>query len=163
MEPEELTEEMLREMYHSRGMSLNEIADETGVFQVDVWKRMDKLGVETRSQEEARSTGSKWSEPGIKTHSDGFDYLVHNDGKETHRIRMDKVNALVDHSLDELQGKVLYHRNGVRFLSYPENIEVLTQEEMGKLYGSRAGSKKTLRQYATPQHLITDMITDERL
>ena len=54
MKADNLSEEELQTMYHARGMSLNEIAEETGVFAYHLWKRMDELGIERRSPEEGQ-------------------------------------------------------------------------------------------------------------
>lgn len=160
MEKDDLSEEQLRKWYWDDGLSLSEIEDKTGVFSFHISNRMEELGIPRRSQQEARSYGSKWTEPGIKTYTDGFDYLVHNDGKETHRIRMDKANALVDHSIDDLQGKVLHHRNGVKWLSYPANVEVLTPQQHGKRTAPEP-RKKRWNHYATPLHFYVEEVMDE--
>lgn len=160
MEKEALTEEELRKWYWDDGLSLKDIQDKTGVFSFYISKRMEALGIPRRSQQEARSYGSKWTEPGIKTYSDSHDYIVHNDGEQTHRIRMDKANTLVDHSIKDLQGKVLHHRNGVKWLSYPENIEVLTPEQQGKLHATDS-RKKRWAHYATPLHFYVEEVMEE--
>ncbi|MFA9516569.1 hypothetical protein ACERIT_05030 [Halopenitus sp. H-Gu1] len=160
MEKEELTEEELRKWYWDDGMSLRDIQDETGVFSLHISQQMEALGIHRRSPQEARSYGSKWAEPGIMTHADSHDYIVHNDGEETHRIRMDKANALVDYSIDELQGKVLHHKNGVKWLSYPSNVEVLTPAQFGKRNASEP-RKKRWEHYASRLHFYVEEVMEE--
>lgn len=147
--------DILRRMYWDKGMTVQEISDKLGIFKYHIWKEMGAQGIERR---DSRESTVRYDEPVIKTYGDGYAYLVYNDG-ESRSIKMHRFNALVDHSLDELKGKQVHHRNGVTWLNYPENLEVLTPSEHGAKHAPEP-RKKSWADYATPLHFYTEEVMD---
>lgn len=127
--PQLWDEEWLREKYQEEGLTAPGVADIVGCSENAVLNAVEEQGIPKHSQ-------------GIvnKTIHPSFDYnrgymraTAHNydDGEQvgTDTIRVHRLVAVAKYGFDALKGKVVHHKNGVKWDNRPCNLEIMAQSE----------------------------------
>jgi hypothetical protein len=144
-------EERLNRLYWQAGLTQGQIADLHGVSKKDVRESMYKHDIETRhgpqKQRYARYSTyngyERWEE-GNKT------VYVHQlltiaDGADPHKV----------FSNGEY---VIHHKNGVRWDNRPENVEVVTCQEHGRIHAERGDTGCSDSQYKYTEEELSQWI-----
>ena len=120
--------ELLRTLYHEEGCSLRDIADKFGCTPrtVNVW--MDKYGIETRP-----SPHDKPVYFGM-THQ-GYEGWVHTSNNTTQHVLVHRMLAVAEHGMESVAGRIVHHKNGIKWDNRIENIELMTQSEHATIHG----------------------------
>jgi len=133
-----IDEETLVELYHIRGMSQRQVAEELGTSKWEVRKSMNHHDIQSRNKSEARRQWFLNRPVPVYTNDEGHEYWHDQTGQhewdETVYVFVHRVLALIDNDLDELNGKVVHHKNGIPWDNRPENIEVMTAAEHTALH-----------------------------
>ena len=125
-------EELMRELYHGKRMSQQEIADyfDNEITQAGVGYCLDELGIEKRSRSE--STKDRWHKRPLRPCIDTtHGYKVVKDGYdgEDAKVYMHRLLAAAVYGVDEMDGKVVHHKNEIPWDNRPDNIELMTPAE----------------------------------
>lgn len=126
----------LREKYHDEGANLEEVADAAGVHRSTVHRKMIEYGIPRRSRGHGCNPpeGTAYAAP--RTNRSGHRELEHNCtlGRWTLMIHRLHATLLVD-DLDEMEGKIVHHRNGCPFDNRLENYELVSSETHRERHG----------------------------
>jgi len=119
------SERYLRSMYLTQSLSAQTIADKLGCCERTILYWIDKHDIETRPDHRH-----------IKgTHSlNGRGYAISQYNGE--KLYMHRLLAVAKYGFDEVRDKVVHHKNRIKWDNRYENIEVMTNEEHGKLHGA---------------------------
>jgi len=112
--------EKLENYYLKKSMSINDIADH---FDVDYqtirrWLHIHEIPVRSRGKPLEQSVL-------VRTTKEGYVRCI---GEDSNYAYIHRLLAAVDHDLDDMKGKHVHHKNGIKWDYRPENIEVLSPE-----------------------------------
>jgi len=117
--------ELINHLYHNEEMSGPEIADELGCSVSPIYKRIE----DTRSISEANRIWT-WKLPlNIRTDEDGYEIFQTKIDGVGKRFAHHRLIAVAEHGFDALDGKVVHHKNGVKWDNRPENLELMNQSD----------------------------------
>lgn len=124
--------EWLREKYYDEGLTLEEIADESGLASdVTILRNMEKHGLERREtaeylrKEDAIRTAKHDDHEQIRFCVNGTTYYY-----DVHRLV-----AIAVFGLDAVAGSVVHHKNGIPWDNRPDNLELIdSQAEHARLH-----------------------------
>lgn len=114
--------DVLRELYHGRGLSLNEIADRCELSTADsirYW--MMKYNIERRTPTESRRV----EYANYRTGDNGYEHWIEWDGGDNSKVYVHRLAAVAHHGFDAVVDMEIHHRNKIRWDNRPENIELM--------------------------------------
>jgi transposase-like protein len=124
-------ENVLRDLYVERGMSMAEIANEFGVKSslIDYW--LKKHDIQTRDvQEHQKRVSANFKTVGGYERWSSYDPKHENNRfVQTHRLL-----AVAEHGFDAVCDMDVHHKNGIPWDNRPGNIELLTRSEHTRLH-----------------------------
>lgn len=140
-------EELMRKLYHEKQMSQQEIADhfDHEITQGGVGYCLDELGIEKRSRSEAACLRWRKQLPRLYTHISGYEKWSDQSRDKYTAVLHHRLLAAAIYGVDEVDGKVVHHKNEIRWDNRPDNIELMTPAEHAEHhhretagYGSRS-------------------------
>ena len=124
-------EDWMRENYVEKGLSQSDIANKTEVSLSTIRRWMERHGIEKRSQSEAVTRGNLDNPVPVRLH-EGYRTWTHSFRGERDTVLVHRLLAVSEYGFEATNGKVVHHKNGVRWDNRPENIELLTNSEHTK-------------------------------
>ena len=127
----------LRELYHGRGLTTQEVADMSKVSETQIRYWMDKFGIERRDVgPEKGSQHVNYAHFG--TTANGYESWATWDYEkgELDRVKVHRLLAVAEYGYEAVVDKDIHHRNGVKWDNRPENVEPLTRSEHMSLHAS---------------------------
>jgi len=121
-------EKRLRHLYVERGLSTPEIADMFNSGTTSIQRGLDRFDIETRQSHRDKP-------PCFFEREDGYEEWVHGDGNGTKHVYVHRLLAVAHYGYQKTIQKDVHHINEVPWDNRPENIELLTNEEHGRLHG----------------------------
>lgn len=79
--------------------------------------------------------------PTYRVGMDGYPRWYHTYRGELYRLRVHRLLAVAEYGFDEVCGKVVHHENGEKWANWHDNIDVMTDEEHGKLHATGSVAK----------------------
>jgi len=131
-------EDVLRELYHEKGLSLREVADVLGVVNSTVYNWMDRHGIDFRSKKEARPGG-------VSFHFDvqGYPHLSISHGTSTSQLRVHQLVAIAagadSHKVFSEGDYHVHHINGMPSDNRPSNLAVVRSGDHIREHGLPEG------------------------
>lgn len=144
--------ETLRELYHEKGMTTREIADELECNNSTVSRWMNKHEIEARDNwragVDAAAEANRVERVKMRTHERGYEYWGHTEWEDDERVSkivyVHRLQAVAEFGYDAVAGKSVHHENGVPWDNRPDNLELMTRSEhqnehrSGKVYNGSA-------------------------
>lgn len=132
-------EDLLREMYHEKGMTLREIADELGGCDyTTIHRRMYEFGIEARGSDRGRNRDPYAT---FHTRADGYEYW----SSKTSSVLVHRLLAVSKYGFDTVaDGEcVIHHDIPIGWLNYADNIvAVASHSDHNKLHREREYEKR---------------------
>jgi transposase len=119
-------DDLLCEMYCEKGMTQEEIADELGCEQGTISYRLREMGVETNP--------SKDKPPYFGTSANGYEVIQSKVRGERKEFLLHRLLAVCEYGFDVVEGKVVHHKNHIKWDNRGSNIEIMSAEEHGRLH-----------------------------
>jgi len=121
------SEETLRDLYLDKGLSTREIGEELGTSGRTITEWLHRHNIKTRS------VGKSGKDKTILVQNNYE--VIHEDSTNGGDIaKHHRLIAVAKYGFDALEDKVVHHKNGVEWDNRPGNIELLTEEEHGRLH-----------------------------
>lgn len=120
-------EEWLRDCYHRRKMSLNDMAEEMGVTDATILRAMDRVGIERRPAYVTRVLQN----PGAGfVHADarGYETIKHSVDDHTYNYTIHRLLAIAEWGYDEVCDSVVHHKSGIEWDNRPGNLELFDSQ-----------------------------------
>jgi len=121
-------EDVLNELYHNRGLSLEEVAGEFDVDRRTITKWMDRHDIERRS-----AGRPKWhllaGPAHFGTDGEGYEFAQTQHENELFHVYIHRLLAVAKCGFEEVVGKHVHHIKPIPWLNTPENITVKTPED----------------------------------
>lgn len=115
-------ENVLRELYHSDGLTMREIANRLGVSIGAVQYWMDKHGLE-------REGGCAGYSYAPYTVNDGYPRWNAPKSEGVTYASVHRLLAVAEFGFDEVVGNVVHHKNGVKWDNRPCNLKVMDKHD----------------------------------
>jgi transposase-like protein len=116
--------ERLKNLYHSKNKTIEEVAEELGCSYECVRNWMEKLEVETERR------GGKPAHPRIRTEArDGYEDVRHSFDCQTFHCSVHRLSAVAWFGIDEVIGKDVHHKNEIPWDNREENLQLMTRSE----------------------------------
>jgi len=116
-------ESTLKKLYWNEEKSLSEIGEMYGVGGSAINHWMERHDIPKRDVHHHQKKRG-----GISISSGYAIYSIKING-DTKTVRMNRLNALLGHSIKELKNNVVHHKNHVKWDNRPKNLEVLSHQE----------------------------------
>lgn len=129
------SEERLRKLYHEKGMSLPEMAEEFGVDQSTIHYHMEKNGIPRRRP------GGLHKHPEVTTNSKGYKVVRHTVNGNSHSVRIHRLLAVSEWGIEAVSGMDVHHKNGCKIDNRVSNLEVISRSEHLKKENSNRNEK----------------------
>lgn len=160
---------LLRELYHDKEMSDQEIANELDCGRATVSKWMRKHDIERRDRSEAISKGKiKNSEVGRYLDGDGYYRATSRFQSDNSSVLIHRLLAISEFGFGAVCGSEVHHINGLSWDNRPSNISLKTPSEHSKHHADDRWSEtrpwqdeKTLRQLYIEREMSVEDIADE--
>lgn len=127
--PELADGEWLRQQYHEREKSLQDIADETDTSPATVLYWMRRAGVATRDRLTASALARDVGPAYFQTTPDGYEKWDVRAAGEQHTVPVHRVVAIAEYGPEAVQDKVVHHKNEIPWDNRPENITLMDRDE----------------------------------
>jgi len=130
-------ESWLRNQYVEKQKSLETIADEFGCTAGTLSRKLKEHGIEPRSH------GFVHRKPYIPYVMGAYGRMHWRstrgeDGKKiAYGFEVHRLLAIAEYGIDAVAGKDVHHKNQIPWDNRPENIELLSKEEHGKLHAEK--------------------------
>jgi DNA-binding XRE family transcriptional regulator len=126
--------EKLKEMYWDKGMTQQEIADEFGCSRKAIRTAFGCYDIETRDKKEVHRNAGRM---GVSHYfNQGYSFVSVSGVDGGYIFPVHRIMALVDHSLEEIDGKHVHHKNNMRCDNRFENLELIDPSEHGSIHSS---------------------------
>lgn len=122
--------QQLEYLYCKKGQSTFEIAEKFGVGQSTVHLWMRRFDIKTR-------TATYDKPPAFTTDSRGYEYIQHSHKGEHWSVPIHKLTLVAEGGLDAVRGKVVHHKNGVKWDNRPSNLEAMTRAKHAREHHER--------------------------
>lgn len=123
-------EELLREMYENRGMSLSEIAEELNTGSTTIHRWVRRFGIETNQASDDKP-------PLFRTESRGYEVWRHHTNDTQHKIRHHRLLAVALYGFDSLSPTDdVHHKNRIPWDNRPENIEIVDRDQHVEIHNN---------------------------
>lgn len=120
-------EDWLRERYIKQGCSVAAMAREAGVAKNAISDALERHGIEQRSVAAQRVLDNPGSGFGLTPN--GYEYIRHEYNGTTRYYLIHRLVAIAEYGYDEVMGKTVHHKNGVKWDNRHGNLELMTEEE----------------------------------
>lgn len=111
-------EATLRELYHERGLSLRQVADELDCHYTTVHQYMNEYGIDRR---DANYRPEKEGHASLTIHPEGYELCA--DASKT--VLVHRLVAVAMAGFDAVRDGVVHHENGVQWDNRPSNLTVV--------------------------------------
>lgn len=126
-------EENLRKLYRGENMTLAEVADELGTNPSTVSKWLRRFGIETRKP--GNGDFHRKLHPNVTMKNNGYIEVRASNGYEEDRVLLHRLLAIAKYGFEEVCDMDVHHKNNIPWDNRPDNIELITEEEHGRLHG----------------------------
>ncbi|WP_245626064.1 HNH endonuclease [Haloparvum sedimenti] len=133
-------EDTLRTLYWDEGMSIPEVADETGSSATTIRKWMDHYGIERRDHADAAASAVRVGYATFTTGSDGYEFWQSRTKDGLKHLYVHRLLAVSEYGFDAVCGQVVHHKNEVKWDNRAENIEVMDTREHTRLHQNGGGA-----------------------
>ncbi len=123
----------LKKLYVNQGLSIPEVADELGCGKTTVHRWLKKHGIKRRL------SGGGDCAAAFRTEVDGYERWNFQSLYNNCQVRVHRLLAIAEYGVDEVVGKHVHHKNGIKWDNRPANIELLTPSEHMKLHANDRG------------------------
>lgn len=128
--------ETLHQLYHGKGLSINDIADRAGVDYNTVYYWMDKHGIERREKSKALRDEHSIPYANYRTNERGRSYWrSHNSDRSDDYVLVYRLLAVSEYGFEAVADNHVHHKNGIPWDNRPDNIEVLSPENHARVHG----------------------------
>jgi len=114
--------DQLREDYHQKELNLREMAEKYGCSLSTVSDWMNNHGIEARPH------------PQILINHEGYEYFQDKKNGDRKRIKHHRLLAVAEYGIKAVKDNDVHHKNGIRWLNYPENLEVMSHDEHMRMH-----------------------------
>jgi hypothetical protein len=130
----------LRELYHEKGMSSREVAEELGCGKKAVLRWLDKHNIEKEKPKSERP-------PTFQTRPDGAVQIKSQHNNVQYALLHHRLLAVSEWGFDAVSDSVVHHKNRVRWDNRIENLKLLdSQSDHAKLHRGDCPSKLTVEE-----------------
>jgi DNA-binding XRE family transcriptional regulator len=132
-------EEELRRLYWEEKMSQPQLAEKFDVARTTIQYWMDKHEIEKRSDKEGGKMVLKKLNQSLSMDNEGHEQLK-GAGESVYHHRL---LSLLKYDVDEIEGKIVHHRNHIPWDNRLENLELMGRgEHMEHHHAVRRGEKE---------------------
>lgn len=134
----------IKTLYHKRGLSISDLADELSVGTASISRHLRYFGL-NKSMWQLRNQGGG---PGYKycsyrTNTEGYE-VWSTPGGGTYSVH--RLVAVAEYGIDEVANKQVHHINGVKWDNRPGNLEPISAEKHAE-HSNKKSAAAFLRKY----------------
>jgi uncharacterized protein YjcR len=123
-------EDVLRELYWEKGMSLKEIGEkfDTGSTTINTW--MKKNGIDRRTAAQDKPVH-------YRTDDSGYERWRHNTNGIKYGVAVHRLVKVAEEGLEAVKGMEVHHKNRIPWDNRPSNLELVTPQEHREITGEQ--------------------------
>lgn len=145
--------ELLQELYVEKRLSAREIGEILDCGHTTLFYWMDKYGIETRDQSNLP--------PRITTSGNGYEIARSMTNGKVESVSIHRLLAVSEYGFDDIKGKDVHHKNGIKWDNRLENITVLDESKHKRLHIENQNEKKPYTDKETLKKLYQNMSRKE--
>ena len=111
--------------YYNDGLDPKEIADKLGCHYSTIYSWLKRFGIEFQDP--------KKRPPTIWTDKNGYVRVRSEYKGEDYNFSIHRLLAVSEYGFDSVSGMEVHHKNGIPWANWPDNLELLTKEEHGRI------------------------------
>lgn len=119
-------EETLRELYHEQELSTYDIAEKFDVVGETIAKWLNKLDIEHPGPDEAKRVAGCHYRTRKRS---GYTFVSAGTSEYVDAIPIHRLLAVAEYGVDKVDGKVVHHKNEIKWDNRPDNIELMEREK----------------------------------
>lgn len=123
--------EKIERLYHEEKMSVSEVADAVDYTTEALRRKMKSSGIERRTRGEGQRLKHQSS---LTTYwgNNGRFYIRFSEYNDIYTFQLSRMSKLRDHSIEEMNGMVVHHKNGHPADDRLDNLELVSRSEHAK-------------------------------
>ena len=159
-QPAYWNEDVLRELYWDKDMSIKEIAEKFDVGYTTIHSWMKENNVERRTACQNKPVHHRIDNSGYEI------WETHSCGTH-HSVRVHRLQMVAEEGIEAVKGMEVHHKNTIKWDNRPSNLELLTSEEHTTIHADMRRidvadiSDQKLRKYIYGQQMTVPDIVDE--
>jgi len=128
-------EELCR-LYWDEGLTIGEVASETGASKTTIKKWMNHHDIPRRDSVEASKAARRVERATFITGTDGYEFWQSRTEDGLKHVYVHRLLAVAEFGFETVCGNVVHHRNNISWDNRHENIAVMSSSDHSKLHNS---------------------------
>lgn len=121
--------QILRELYCEEGLSTVEIAERADCWPSTISDWLSEFGIKSRDRIEASREKCSVNYANYSMTGEGYMQWVSQWNGDRDPVRVCRLLAVSEYGFGSVENKHVHHKNGIPWLDYPDNIELLDPSE----------------------------------
>ena len=121
--------ETLKRLYEDEGLYTTDIAEKFSVSSTTIQDWMERHGIDRKETQEAQTESLRKSPAGHYWREDGYEISSCEFLGETDYFGIHRLAAVAWFGWDAVEGKVIHHKNGIRWDNRESNLEPMTDSD----------------------------------
>jgi transposase len=128
--------ETLRRLYWDEGLTIGEVASETGASKTTIKKWMNHHDIPRRDSVEASKAARRVERATFITGTDGYEFWQSRTEDGLKHVYVHRLLAVAEFGFETVCGNIVHHRNNISWDNQHENIAVMSRSDHSDIHNT---------------------------